>query len=136
MTAQEVFDIAMSLMDNRDAGRYKAAVTEYRQRALDIINLLCAELFPYCATSSGEGRPSPVLLTNINQAMPLDDSVSRLIVPYGLAAHLLLTEDPNAAAFFQQRYEEGRARIARGWPREWEPIEDAYGMEYNDYGSW
>lgn len=136
MTGQEVFDVAMSLMDNKDMERYQAVNTEYRPRALDIINLLCAELYPYCAVFTGEGRPAPPLLSNINDAVPLDESVSRQILPYGLAAHLFLMEDPGSAAFFQERYEEGKARIARGWPRDWEPIEDAYGQEYNDYGSW
>jgi hypothetical protein len=136
MTGQEVFDIAMSLMDNKDPEDYELCSTEYRPRALDILNLLCPELYPYGSTFEGDGRPFPSAMTNIAQTVPLDESIARTVLPYGLAAHLFLTEDPNTAAFFQQRYEEGRSRIARGWPRDWESIDDAYGIEYNDYGSW
>lgn len=59
------------------------------------------------------------------------------MLPYGLAAHLLLDENTNAAGFFQQRYEELKSQLARGLPRESEDIEDRYGgIEYGEFSRW
>jgi hypothetical protein len=58
-------------------------------------------------------------------------------MPYGLAAHLLLQEDPAAANFCQQRYDELKSRLHIGLPASSEEIEDVYGgWPYNDFGSW
>ena len=62
-------------------------------------------------------------------------------MPYGLAAHLLMQEDPSSANFFQQRYDELLTMLARGMPAESEDIEDIYGTfggisPYNEFGMW
>ena len=48
---------------------------------------------------------SPLIISNIDDALLLPDRDCILILPYGLAAHLLLTEDPESASFFNNRYE-------------------------------
>lgn len=59
------------------------------------------------------------------------------MLPYGLAAHLLLDENPGAAGYFQQRYDELRALLSRGLPQESEEIEDRYGgIEYGEFSRW
>lgn len=138
-TAQTVFDMAMSLMDNQNTGSYEAPRGEYTPRALDILNLLHIELYPYADSFGGDGstRPTPAPLSSFEDEIGLDDAISRGLLPYGLAAHLLLMEDPGTASFFQQRYQELKAQLARGYPRQWQDIGDAYGgFPYNDYGSW
>lgn len=63
-------------------------------------------------------------------------------MPYGLAAHLLLDENPTAASFFNQRYEELKASLRAGLPTMSEDIEDVYGSgcggiePYNEFGMW
>lgn len=62
-------------------------------------------------------------------------------MPYGLAAHLLMQEDPSSANFFQQRYEELLNMLRRGLPSESEDIVDLYGecggiSPYNEFGMW
>jgi len=48
-------------------------------------------------------------------------------MPYGLAANLLVDENPSAASFYQQRYEELRAMFIARLPASVEDIELLYG---------
>ena len=48
-------------------------------------------------------------------------------MPYGLAANLLVDENPSAASFYQQRYEELRAMFIARLPAGVEDIELLYG---------
>ena len=131
--AQYVFDIAMSLMDELDETSGKADTEdtrEYRQRALLILNALRGELFPisgsYKSASAGK-RPICPLITDFKSQIALDDLICQSIMPYGLAAHLLIEESPSAASFFQQRYDELVRRYSRGVSGVSEDITDLYG---------
>jgi len=79
----------------------------------------------------------------MNTVIDLDDYCSGTVLPYGLVAHLLLTEDPNSAGFAQQRYDELKAALMRGEGRltESEDIVDIYGPNggihpYNEFSMW
>lgn len=112
---------------------------EYRQRTLFILNTLRGELYPYSDTweESADGkRPVAPVLTEMEQETGLDDFLSQSVLPYGLAAHLLLSEDAAAASFFQQRYEELRDRRSNV-PARSAQITDLYGgIEYGEFGRW
>ena len=59
------------------------------------------------------------------------------MLPYGLAAHLLLDENPDVAAFFNQRYAELLSEYRRGIPAASEDIQDLYGgIEYGQFARW
>ena len=111
-TAQDIFDEAMGLMDevNETTGETDTADTkEYKNRTLFILNILRGELYPYSDTfvSNDRGiRPISDPIEDFDTPIDLDDYICETLMPYGLAAHLLLDENPSAAAFFQQRYEE------------------------------
>lgn len=95
----------MRLMDEKqETGSGNPDLTEYRQRTLGILNVLRHELYPYSSTFE-QGRSCPEL-GQFDQALDLDDDLAQAVLPYGLAAHLLLGEDNTAASFFQQRYTE------------------------------
>ena len=142
-TAQRVFDVTMGLMDevNESSGATDTTDTrEYKQRALFILNTLRGELYPFSDTykvdESGKRPISPVI-ENFTDVIQLDDTICQSVMPYGLAAHLLLTETPDAAAFFQQRYEELVAKLAKGVPMGSEDIQDLYGgIEYGNFSRW
>ena len=108
-TAQRVFDIAMGLIDevNESSGETDTSDTrEYKVRTLLILNALRGELFPYSDTYEQveEGkRPIVDVIQNFTDFIQLDDYICQTVLPYGLAAQLLLDENPSAAAFFQQR---------------------------------
>lgn len=133
-TGKLIFDIAMSLADNvGDDTR------EYSIRAVHIINQLAGELYPYSDTftSTDDGtRPVIARIQSLSDTLALDDYCCHTVLPYGLAAQLMATEDPNLASFLQQRYEELRALIARGFPQEFETITDAYTDSLTASGAW
>lgn len=146
-TAQEVFEMAMTLMDelNESNGKADTADTkEYKNRTLAILNILRGQLYPYSDTyEAGESgkRPIAAKITDFTSAIGLDDYICQTVLPYGLAAHLLMQEDPSSASFFEQRYEELVSLLARGMPAEAVDIEDVYGAyggisPYNEFGLW
>lgn len=144
-TAQRVFDIAMALMDevNESSGETDTSDTrEYKVRTLLILNALRGELYPYSDTfpTPEDGkRPIAAVIENFTDVICLDDYICQTVMPYGLAAQLLMDENPTAASFLQQRYEELRDQLSRGLPQMAEQIEDVYGIlqhPYNDFSRW
>lgn len=111
MTGFDVFKSAMALMDEMDVNDY----SEYTQRAVHILNGLIQEVYPYSDTYVKPSRAGvrstadPITVSDITQAntdLDLDDYVLYTVLPYGLAAHLFIDDNPTSAQFFQQRYEE------------------------------
>lgn len=141
-TARWVFEKAVHLMDEGDpnSGAADTAETaEYKTRVLSILNVLRLECFPYSDGWSAEGpgrRPVCPEIEDMDQAIPLDDGLCQGVLPYGLAAHLLLEEDPSLASFFQQRYQE-RLAAAGKVPGVAEDIADVYGgVEFGEFARW
>lgn len=87
-------------------------------------------------------RPIVGVIASMTDDINLDDYICRSVMPYGLAAHLLLDENPSAASFFQQRYEELlRGLRSGGIPTGSEDIVDVYGgcggiEPYNEFSAW
>jgi len=141
-TAQDVFDAAMGLMDevNEQSGATDTSDTrEYKNRTLFILNVLRGELYPYSDTfqdnTAEKGRrPIVGIIEDFDTPIGLDDYICQSVMPYGLAAHLLLDENPTAASFFNQRYDELKAMLARGLPQESEDIEDVYSWSGDSLG--
>ena len=151
ITGMNVFQRAITMMDElSDEGKYKYDDTdEYRNRTLAILNVLQNELYPFSDTfpkytewDTGR-RPVLLPLEDLNTEIDLDDYCAGTVLPYGLAAHLLLDENPSAAGFFQQRYDELKAQLMRGVGKlaSSEEIADVYGPSggiwpYNEFGIW
>lgn len=142
-TCMDVFDAAMALMDavNENSGATDTSDNkEYKVRTVKLINVLLGELYPisdtYADPVDGK-RPIAAKVALLTDNVPLDDYLARAVLPYGLAAHLALTEDAASASFFQQRYEELRERY-RALPAGIESIEDVYGIvgPYNEFSRW
>lgn len=151
VTGMDVFQRAITMMDELDdSGKYRHDDTvEYQNRTVAILNILQGELYFYSDTfpkrQEWESGRRPVLepLASLYDTIDLDDYCAGTVMPYGLAAHLLLDENPTAAGFFEQRYEEllrglmaGRGTLASS-----EDIEDVYGPKggihpYNDHSRW
>ena len=120
--AQWVFEKAMHLMDevNESTGAADYSDTkEYKNRTLAILNVLRVECFPasdtFVVTTPGK-RPVCPEISDFDTNIGLDDGICQGVLPYGLAAHLLLDENPTAASYFQQRYEEALNAARRGVP--------------------
>lgn len=102
-----IFDRAMQLMDEQNG--HNGDTEDYRSRTLGILNILRHELYPYSDTfevgEDGKRVICPELKT-MEQPINLDDAIAQGVMPYGLAAHLLLGENDQMASFFFQRYAE------------------------------
>jgi len=145
--AQDIFDNAMALMDEfstntDDTGKFipnENDTLEYKARTIAILNVLAGELFPFSDTfkivENGKRPICPVII-NFVDSINLDDYICRTVMPYGLAAHLLLQEDPSSANYFQQRYDELKGNLQRGLPAESTEITDVYNGYYDVDGNW
>lgn len=126
--AKWIFDRAIHLMDEQNEmnGQTQTVDTEeYRFRTLSILNVLRHELYPLSDTfepgKDGKRHIMPEL-SSLEQAIDLDDAIAQGVMPYGLAAHLLLGENDSMASFFNQRYEELKYSIGAKKPAVWEDI--------------
>ena len=137
----------MGLMDevNELSGATDTSDTrEYKNRTLFILNILRGELYPYSdtyITNTKKFRPIVDKIVDFDTPIDLDDYICRTVMPYGLAAHLLLDENPTSASFFLQRYEELVRGLRSGIPAASEDIVDVYGGRggiepYTEFGYW
>lgn len=102
--AQDVFVMAMNLMDEEsEDGTFDGYPDEYKTKSWPILTLLQAELVDINTTLAAVTDPTTVL--------QLDDRTCLTTLPYGLAAHLLLTDDQPKASFFNARYDELKASV-------------------------
>lgn len=141
VTVQQVFDAAIHMMDEQSETSGQTLTTdtqEYKFRTLSILNTVLPSLYPYSDTCdhSGAGRPvCPPLSTSADprqpdftQAIPLDDSLARGVLPYALAAHLLAGENEELSVWFLSRYNQVFADIRSKIPSSFEPIPTPYGL--------
>jgi hypothetical protein len=144
-TGQWIFEHTMALIDElNDAGEADHTdTTEYKNKTLPILNILQGELYPYSDTykqRNGSKRPVLYPLESLEDYINLDDYICQTVLPYGLASHLLVDENPTMAAFFQQRYEELKAGLRNGIPGMSQDIVDVYagdgGGYYDAEGNW
>lgn len=135
--------MAMHLMDevNESTGAADTNDTkEYKNRTIPILNILRIECFPasdtFAVVTPGK-RPICPEIRNFTDEIGMDDGICQGVLPYGLAAHLLLDENPSVASYFQQRYEEALMRARIGLPAVSEDIVDLYGgIEHGQFARW
>lgn len=126
--ANLVFDLAIQLMDEQYemTGETRTVDTkEYEFRTLSILNILRNELYPFSDTYEGreDGKRNICpMLTAWDQAIDLDDAIAQGVLPYGLAAHLLVGENDTLAGFFNDRYQELMFSIGTRRMAQWENI--------------
>ena len=135
-TLNDVFTAAMGLMDELDAeGKAQTSDTrEYEHRTPEIVNMMISEYRILAGMSGGfvavESMEDPIL--------KIDDTYAIGVMQYGLAANLLVDENPTAASFYEQRYEEMRNLYFARRPADVDgKVEDMYGgIEYGEFGKW
>lgn len=108
ITAQQVYDIALVLMDEvTETGGISTETPAYHERkALNILTTLQTELLPLSI------EPEPI--TELSQVLLVSDRVALLVLPYGLASHLLITDDLTISSFLNARYDELKRKLATG----------------------
>jgi hypothetical protein len=146
-TAQNVFEAAIAVMDEQNGQGVAdhSDTLEYKNRTLKILNMLRGELYPFSDSYEvldGGGRPIAAEIVDFDTPIELDDYICQSVMPYGLAAHLLMAEDPTSANFCQQRYDELKNGLRRGYPSSGsEDIVDVYGSRggidpYQEFSRW
>ena len=124
--AQWVFDTAIYLMDGQrdDTGQTDTAQTKpYRLRALGVLTLLCWDLLPYNHAPSDEAAGFSIV-ESWQAPLPLDDALSKGVLPYGLAARLLLGEHDALATYFERLFRGQLAGVQR--KAFWEQLQVPY----------
>lgn len=131
----DVFDAAMGIMDELgQTGQAQTGDTqEYEYRTPAIINMLVGELHMLLGN-----RDNWLPVTSLDDMVPTADTNYALsALPYGLAANLLIDENPTAASFYQQRYEELRAYYLARQQADVGDITDLYGgIPYGEFSRW
>lgn len=121
MIAQDVFILSMNLMDEVSTdGTYAGYSDDYKKKSWPILTILQSELLPLSTET--------VDITDENSTLLVDDRTARTVLPYGLAAHLLLNENTQTASFFNDRYEE----LKRKRKAIITPITDVYGVSFDE----
>lgn len=140
MTVQEVFDIAIYLIDsqNESTGSTNTSDTkEYALRTPGLINSILDQVYPasdtYTPAVNGVRSTLPSV-TSMEDNLDLDDYVCRNVMPYGLAGLLLTEENPTMANFMWQTYLENLQSAKNGMPTEIGSVEDVYGGGAGMYG--
>lgn len=144
ITVQEIFDIAIRLMDaqNESTGSTDTADTkEYNLRTVSLLNSVLDKAYPYSdnyrESVTGGKRPICPKVTSMTDEVQLDEAICTAALPYALAGLLLLEEDPTRANFFMQMFEEMLEQCRKGLPAVESTVEDVYGgIEYGQFGAW
>lgn len=141
-TAQQIYEAAISLMDRRSQADGTAANAEnqdYHDRTLDILNTIRHECYLASAfwdNQDPNGTVCPRIENFTSEIVGIDDSVAQGAMPYGLAYHLLLQEDPTSADYFRLKYEEMLGLLRAQQAADFEPIAPAYGMNEKGRFAW
>jgi hypothetical protein len=131
-TLKDAFAITMSLIDelNENGEAETLANRDFKQRVPGLVAVILGELYPYSDTyvppPAGKRAICPAV-TGFDGALPLDDFLSRSVLPCALAARLLLDENPSVAAYYERRYLELLGKYGTMHSAVPEPIADVYG---------
>lgn len=119
VTAKQVYEIALVHIDEvLETGDITAdPVNYYQSKAIKILTTLQAELLPLSATVTP--------ISTLDDVLVVSDRTALTVLPYGLAAHLLIVDDPGTASFYNARYDELKRKLGAS---EIVPITDVYGV--------
>lgn len=116
VTGTEIYEAALVWMDaNNDAD-----TSEYESKALTLINDQLGVVFPYSdnyneAVLAAKGkRPICPKLDDLDDEVALDDYICTSIIPVGIAAFMLMDENPSTANTLLQVYYERLNALKRG----------------------
>lgn len=146
-TVQDVFDIAIRLMDaqNESTGSTDTADTkEYRLRTPSLLNSILDRAYPasdnWPEAEDGK-RPVCPKIAEMTDEIDLDERICTGLLPYGLAGLLLTEENPTLSNFFWQTFLEQLEEAKRQRPAREGGVEDTYGfmrdcIEYGRFARW
>lgn len=142
-TVQSVFDKAIHWIDaqNESTGSTMTTDTkEYLLRTPSILNLYLNVVYPYSDTyrQRDDGRrPYLEPVSAMTDELDLDAYICMSVLPFALAAGLLVEENAAVANSALQIYQEHLMRAAASLPSGIGAVEDVYGgIEHGRYAMW
>lgn len=124
MTGSDIYNAALALTGEppTSQGDYETSVV------VGLLNILLSEVFPYnqiLRESRGEEQMKEApTLSRLTDSPGYEPEMERECLPYGLAAHLMLSDDETGKAqFFNQKYEYARENLATSYSGE---VRDVY----------
>ena len=143
MTVQDVFDIAIRLMDeqNEATGSTDTSDTrEYSVRTCSILNSVIDGLYRYdssYAPTGGTPCEYPETFSAMSNEVKLDLCIARGVLPYILASRLLAEENADLSEQFERRYREKLSDLASCSGAYQDSVEDLYGgIECGEFARW
>lgn len=122
IAASEIFAWALALL-----GETPQKSRGYEQLAVPVLNQLLMRCFQTeNALRRARGQVSlkrPAAVQSLEEPVDYDIRLCREILPQGLAAYLILEDDPQRAAFFDWRFQSALEQCA---PAQFVPMEDHY----------
>jgi hypothetical protein len=134
ITVQNIYDAALKVMD-------EDTDSAYISRTPALVNTLIAELYPYTEDYDGSDRNGWTEVSAMtDEVVDFDKTLLLGVMPYGLGALLLVSENPTQANFCLQKYQEGIAQYQQSKPATISSVSDVYGLAYDaanaDFGRW
>lgn len=127
VTGRDVYKLALCLMGERPDARN---IEDYTGRAVPLINLILTEIRSFVNIISetedhaaqdrtedltAQQYAGAARLDSLDDQLDIDGRLAAGIIPYALAARLILEEDPQRADYFDAQYEKNlRALKNRG----------------------
>lgn len=122
ITASEIFAWALALL-----GESPQKSRGYEPLAVPVLNQLLMRCFQTeNALRRARGQASlesPAAVRSLEEPVDYDVRLCREVLPLGLAAYLILEDDPQRAAFFDWRFQRSLEQCA---PAQFVPMEDYY----------
>jgi hypothetical protein len=108
MTGLEVFNLALALMGEIPASGVAnpSDVADYKAQTPSILSIGQLEI-----AEAENITPLPGVITDLNNKLVISDKSAMKILPYLLASHLLVEENPDMASFFNSKFEEMKRKI-------------------------
>ena len=107
MTGQDVYKKAMGILDELETDGTISSNTDdaYEYRVIELIDSLQRDL------AKIEGI-EPNAITSLSTELKISDYTASMVLPYGVAAHLALTDQLDTLfAVFNSKYERGLNKI-------------------------
>ena len=125
-TGTQVLNNALAIMD-------EVGSTEYNTRAINFINMLCDKLYPYSdnyIVATIGVRPIVTHITALPETLGIDDILAKSVLPYGLAAQLMINDDAAQAGNYESIFQERLRETKRQISTEGTEITDVYNLGF------
>lgn len=122
MTANNILQTTLTLMFGTAADS-----AEYEPYFLNILNIILSECYAINnalrVCKGQEAMTQMPLIEDLGEAVPFEDELVRIAVPYGCAGYIYTDDDKSVASDYKNKYEYEKSRA---FSAAYEEIDDVY----------